>query len=66
MSQQSKRELLETVRPRRRRAGRKTKQRSRQGLVAFTGSQRKYAMHVLRRSRSKTYSPEVILAWQQV
>ncbi len=76
MSIQSKRELVATVAPRYRAANRTEKQRILDELVASTGYERKYAIHLLnhpskrearpRRKRSRRYGPTVKLALIQI
>jgi len=53
VSQKSKKELLETVRPRYRKAGRKEKQKILDEFVAVTGYHRKYEIRVLNSVRNK-------------
>ena len=56
MSQGSKRELLETIQPRYRKAGRKEKQKILDEFVADTGYHRKYAIRVLNSVKHKEHS----------
>lgn len=55
MSQGSKRELLETIRPRYRKASKKDKQRILDEFVAVTGYHRKYAIRILRSEEHKEH-----------
>ena len=75
MSQGSKRELVETIRPRYLKAPRKEKSSIIDEFIAITGSHRKYAIPLLRRGyparkkkrsgRKKKYQGDVVRSWRR-
>jgi hypothetical protein len=76
MSQRSKQELIDAVRPRYRKANKHEKQRILDEFVAATQYHRKYAIRVLKRTirarpsrkrgRHKTYQGEVVVVLEQI
>lgn len=76
MSQHSKRELLDAIRPRYRKARKVEKQHILDDFVATTGYHRKYAIRVLKqgarekhpkkRGRQKVYQGEVVVVLEQI
>jgi hypothetical protein len=76
MSQRSKRELLEEIRPRYRKAGKREKQRILDEFVTITGYHRKYAVRIMshpghqkhsrKPGRKKVYQGEVVVALEQI
>jgi len=76
MSQRSKREMIESIRPRYLKANRATKTQILDEFVATTGYHRKYALRVLKhgpkpkglkkRGRQKIYQGEVVQALEQI
>ena len=76
MSQLSKRELLEAIRPRYRKANKVEKQHILDEFIAATCYHRKYALRILKqelfrkknkkRGRQKTYQGEVVVALEQI
>jgi hypothetical protein len=76
MSQRSKREMIETIRPRYLKASKTGKQQILDELIATTGYHRKYAIRVLRHrpkpkglkkpGRKRIYQGEVVLVLEQI